>query len=261
MLQECKRSKTQSSLQLWIVGDFGGCYWAFAAVLHWEGNMRTIWGLRRTFVRNLCEHPHSTFHLPKLSSTFGAIKGNPGFKSRNQIFLFLLPQWFLQLNQFAKKTRGASGQGRPNCCIYNHPGFTFVWLFSPLCKEDPGENQQSHLQPSFSALGQDSIFTALRSPPSGTGTTAVSDHLAPEPQCLLRGLGGHTTVPEHRAHNGEIVRLWPGGDSFHFWGWLSTDFDVKLAFINPQFWFSRGRAGHYNSKSIFFGYHDEEYNF
>ena len=25
--------------------------------------------------------------------------------------------------------------------------------------------------------------------------------------------------------------------------------EVKLAFINPQFWFSRGRAGHYNSKS------------
>ena len=136
MLQECKRSKTQSSLQLRVVGDFGGCYWAFAAVLHWEGNMRTIWGLRRTFVRNLCEHPHSTFHLPKLSSTFGAIKGNPGFKSRNQIFLFLLPQWFLQLNQFAKKTRRASGQGRPICCIYNHPGFTFVWLFSLCAKKN-----------------------------------------------------------------------------------------------------------------------------
>ena len=117
MLQECKRSKTQSSLQLWIVGDFGGCYWAFAAVLHWEGNMRTIWGVRRTFVRNLCEHPHSTFHLPKLSSTFGAIKGNPGFKSRNQIFLFLLPQWFLQLNQFAKKTRGAVGRADPSAAF------------------------------------------------------------------------------------------------------------------------------------------------
>ena len=165
------------------------------------------------------------------------------------------------IESVCQEDQGGSGQGRPICCIYNHPGFPFVWLFSPLCKEEPGENQQSHLQPSFSALGQDSIFTALRSPPSGTGTTAVSDHLAPEPQCLLRGLGGHTTVPEHRAHNGEIVRLWPGGDSFHFWGWLSTDFDVKLAFINPQFWFSRGRAGHYNSKSIFFGYHDEEYNF
>ena len=132
MLQECKRSKTQSSLQLRVVGDFGGCYWAFAAVLHWEGNMRTIWGVRRTFVRNLCEHPHSTFHLPKLSSTFGAIKGNPGFKSRNQIFLFLLPQWFLQLNQFAKKTRGAVGRADPSAAFI----ITLVlhlFDFSPLC--------------------------------------------------------------------------------------------------------------------------------
>ena len=119
MLQECKRSET-STLDC---GRFWALLLGICCSIALRGNMRT-------FFRNLCEQCSLNIHIP--NSTFGAIKRNPGFKSRNQIFLFLLPQWFLQLNQFAKKTRGAVGSADPSAAFIITLVF-HLFDFSPLC--------------------------------------------------------------------------------------------------------------------------------